>query len=300
MANLSKGWNRRGALGALAFGAWTGAGAATQPSVTLLRLRVPVEGEAAELAALSGELPLHLFLPSGAGPHPLAVLHHERRFFTGEFPHYPAMTDALLARGWAVAVPLRMGYGLLSGAGDREGVNCRRPTPGRVFMGTTAQTAAVLEGLSAHGAPIDRARVLHVGVGVGGFAALCAAHFSPQGVVGAINFGGGVGAYPERFPGEPCGVKETTRLVLSLGRAAARKDQPLPTLWLYAANDQHFALHHVDAWFRAYWQGGGRGTLHRLPAWGDDGNRLMAEGRVRWQPLLDDYLQDLPGPKRQG
>lgn len=290
-------WSRRSALAALAMapGAWA-QGAESVPQ----RLRVPLLGEYAGVANLEGDLPLDLHLPAGPGPHPLVLLHHERRYYTDGFPGYAAMTGHLLGRGWAVAVPLRAGYGEREVMGDRESLNCRRPRPDRVFLGTTVQAAAVLEGLSAHGAPIDRQCVLHVGVGVGGLAALCAAHFSPQGVVGAINFGGGVGSHPERFPGEPCGSQATARFVRQLARTAQRQSQAFATLWLYAENDRHFGPWHAQAWFGAYRGGGGRGTLHRLPAWGDDGSRLMAEGRERWQPLVDEYLQSLPKPSGAG
>ncbi len=290
-------WSRRSTLAALAFApaVW-----AQNTEVQPQRLRVPLLGENTEFANLEGDLPLDLYLPVGAGPHPLALLHHERRYYTDAFPGYAAMTDYLLGRGWAVAVPLRAGYGKRDVMGDRESLNCRRPRPDRVFLGTTVQAAAVLEGLSRHEAPIDRFRVLHVGVGVGGLAALSAAHFSPQGVVGAINFGGGVGGYAERFPGEPCGSEATARFARQLGRTAQRQSQAFSTLWLYAENDRHFGPWHAQAWFGAYRGGGGRGTFHRLPPWGDDGNRLMAEGRERWQPLVDAYLQSLPPPPGAG
>ncbi len=290
-------WSRRSTLAALAFApaVW-----AQNTEVQPQRLRVPLLGEHTGFANLEGDLPLDLHLPAGAGPHPLALLHHERRYYTDAFPGYAAMTDYLLGRGWAVAVPLRAGYGERDVMGDRESLNCRRPRPDRVFLGTTVQAAAVLEGLSRHEAPIDRFRVLHVGVGVGGLAALSAAHFSPQGVVGAINFGGGVGGYAERFPGEPCGSEATARFARQLGRTAQRQSQAFSTLWLYAENDRHFGPWHAQAWFGAYRGGGGRGTFHRLPAWGDDGNRLMAEGRERWQPWVDAYLQSLPLPPGAG
>ena len=289
--------SRRSALAALAFApcAWGDSG-----EVSPQRLRVPLLGEDAEYANLEGDLPLDLYLPGGTGPHPLALLHHERRYFTDAFPRYAAMTTYLLGRGWAVAVPLRAGYGERDEMGDRESLNCIRPRPDRVAVSTTVQAAAVLEGLSRHEAPIDRQRVLHVGVGVGGWAALCAAHYSPLGVVGAINFAGGLGAYPERFPGEPCGSETTARFARQLGRTAQRQTPGVSTLWLYAENDRHFGPRHAQAWFRAYRGGGGRGTFHRLPAWGDDGHHLMAEGRERWQPLVDDYLQSLPKPPGAG
>lgn len=263
-----------------------------------IQLRLPAAGPELEAARLAGEIPVSLFLPAGQGPFPLALIHHERRYFVGERPRYEAATRYFLAQGYAVALPLRAGYGERAEAGDRESVNCQRPQPGRLFAGTTLQAAAVLEGLSAAGQPIDRQRVLHVGVGVGGFAALSAAILSPQGVLGAINFGGGAGGYPERFPGQPCGSAALEQFARQLGRAAARHQevagQPLPSLWIYAANDRHFAPRHAWRWHLHFRRGGGRAELHQLPAWGEDGNHLFDQGRASWQPLVDEFLRGLP------
>lgn len=151
-------------------------------------LHVPLNPQAAQALAPATGIPARLQLPDGSGPFPLVYLHHERRFYTGRHPRYEAAARYFLGRGFAVVTPVRAGYGALDALGDRESLRCRRPDPGRIFASSTLQAAAVLEGLSALGQPIDRQRVLHVGVGVGGFAALSAAALSPQGVLGAVNF----------------------------------------------------------------------------------------------------------------
>lgn len=263
-----------------------------------LALRLPLSAEIAQRLDFRAELPVRLYLPSGDGPFPLVVLHHERRFYPGEHPSYPAATRYFLSRGLAVVVPARIGYGPLEAELDREYIHCPRPDPGRVFANTSLQSAAVLEGLTALGQPIDRRRVLHVGVGVGGMAALSAASLSPQGVIGAINFGGGVGGYAERFPAQPCGPKQLEVLTRRLGRAAmawqAQAGEALPTLWVYAENDLHFGPSYPRRWHAGFRRGGGQSRFEMLPAWGRDGNRLFAEGIERWQPLVDEFLNNLP------
>lgn len=265
-----------------------------------LALRVPLTGEQASNLNFEGSLPVRLYLPVGQGPFPLVYLQHERRFYPGEHPSYPAATRYFLSRGWAVVVPARIGYGPLETALDREFINCWRPDPGRVFANSTQQVAAVLEGLSALGQPIDRRRVLHVWVGVGGMAALSAASLSPQGVVGAINFGGGVGAYAERFPRQPCGHVQLETMTRRLGKAAqawtAQSGQTLPTLWIYAENDLHFGASYPRRWHTGFRRGGGQSRFEMLPAWGRDGNRLFAEGIEVWQALVDEFLNALPAP----
>lgn len=277
--------------------AW-GLSAQAALAVPAIALRLPVGEDKARQLNFLGELPVQLFLPPGSGPFPLALLQHERRFYTAEFPAYPAATAYFVERGIAVAVPARIGYGPLDGEADREWIYCPRPDPGRVFVSTSLQAAAVLEGLSQSAQPIDRQRVLHVGVGVGGLAALSAAMLSPQGVIAAINFGGGVGGYAERFPRQPCGAQQTEALCHRLGRAAAalRKagGQAPSTLWVYARNDEHFGDIYPQRWHRAFRRGGGQSRLAMVDAWGDDGNRLFADGLDRWRPLVDDFLATLP------
>jgi len=271
---------------------------AQQPEPPALALRVPLSAEFAQRLNFSAELPVRLYLPAGPGPFPLVVLHHERRFFPGEHPAYPAPTRYFLSRGFAVAVPARIGYGPLEAERDREHINCARPDPGPVFADAALQAAALLEGLTLLGQPIDRQRVLHVGVGVGGMAALSAAALSPQGVIGAINFGGGVGAHAERFPRQPCGSQQLELLTRRLGRAAdgwrAQSGNSLPTLWIYAENDLHFGASYPRRWHTGFRRGGGQSRFEMLPAWGHDGNRLFADGISVWQPLVDEFLNALP------
>ena len=61
-----------------------------------------------------------VFRPPGAGPFPLAVIAHgstQNEIRRAEFraPQYPALTEWLVARGYAVAVPQRPGHGETGG-----------------------------------------------------------------------------------------------------------------------------------------------------------------------------------------
>lgn len=83
-----------------------------------------------------------------------------------------------------------------------------------------------------------------------------------------------------------------------LGMAAQawteQQGRPLPTLWVYADNDQHFGASYPRRWNAGFQRGGGQSRFEMLPAWGVDGNRLFAEGIERWQPLVDEFLNSLP------
>src|SRR6185295_3025673 len=61
-----------------------------------------------------------VFRPQGSGPFPLAVINHgstqnEMRRAGYRLPQYTALTEWLVARGYAVAVPLRPGHGETGG-----------------------------------------------------------------------------------------------------------------------------------------------------------------------------------------
>lgn len=274
---------------ALAGAAW----ASEPPALRVRALQLPLAPALAAEIEAQGNLPVQLFLPPGEGPFPLALIHHERRFYTDDKPRYPAATAYFLAHGYAVALPQRLGYGERTDAGDREHLDCRRPNPQRLFHGSSLQTQAVLQGLAAQGQPVDTQRVVLVGAGVGGWVALSAAAAAPQGVRAVLNFGGGAGAAPEKFPGEPCGVREMAEHARALGRSAGMP----PSLWLYALNDRHFGPSAARRWHQPFSRGGARSEFHVLPAFGDDGSRLLADGLSAWKPLVDAFLLSLSRPQ---
>jgi dienelactone hydrolase len=260
-------------------------------------LHLPLAGTVAAALAPNVRLPVTLFLPPGDGPFPLALIHHGREVAkraTMPRPRFESAARFLLRKGVAVAVPQRLGYGPDLKDHDPEALDCRRGNHGEVFSALAAQSQAVLDGLEAQGVPVDRRRVLLVGVSVGGIGAVAAASLRPSGVVAAINFSGGHGGDPNTRPGEPCGSEHLRALMTRLGQAVAKNAMSsVPTLWLHAENDRHFTPAHAKRWLQAYVEAGGQAEWRLLPALGDDGHRLLSQGNDRWQPWVDAFLAPL-------
>jgi hypothetical protein len=70
-------------------------------------------------------------------------------------------------------------------------------------------------------------------------------------------------------------------------------------VWIYAQNDSFFSPALALAMHRAFVAAGGVATLHQLPAFGEDGHRLMAQrtGLPVWEPIVENFLKTLPQAK---
>lgn len=259
-------------------------------------VRVPVRVEDAFGKAVAGELPVTTFRPAGPGPFPLAVISHGRdseKRAEYKRPRFESAARYFVRKGFAVAVPLRLGYGELADAGDPEtSVSCDQPRFSPALFAAAQQILAVREFMSQQ-PDIDAGRTVLVGVSVGGIATIAATSAHVPGQVAAINFAGGHGGRPDKQPGEPCQAEQLRRLYRAYGEGNARVAPATPTLWVYAENDHYFGPGHARRWAAAYADGGGRVDLRVLPAFGEDGHKLFTTGNDVWQPLVDEFLRPL-------
>ena len=256
-------------------------------------LRVPVTVQDAYGRDVAGDLLVTTFKPRGPGPFPLLIISHgrssDKRSEYGR-QRYESAARFFVRKGFAVAVPLRLGYGELAGQGDPESSqSCAQPRYAPALAAAAQQIVAVAQALAAQ-PDVDGSRLVLVGQSVGGIATLAVAAVRPAGLVAAINFAGGHGGRPTEHRGEPCQPAQLKRLFESYGEANAKGDAPTPTLWIYTENDHYFAPQHSRSWAEAYREGGGQVDYRLLPAMGDDGHRLFAAANDVWQPLVDEFL----------
>jgi dienelactone hydrolase len=248
---------------------------------------VPVDGGAEQFL-----LETTVYRPSGPGPFPLVTINHGKprpgaTDPSAMRPGFGAAAHWFIDRGFAVAVPMRPGYGRSSGPiSDTAG-----PCSDRDYFATALKTGANMEGVIAYlrnQSFVDRSRVVVVGQSYGGLGALGVAYDKPEGVIGIVNFAGGAGS---NRPGEICSGRE--RLVAAIGRLGERNI--LPQIWLYAANDHYFEPNLAHAMVEAY-RTGSRApvTFVDLPAFGDDGHFTFARGDPGiWAAPVDRYLASL-------
>ena len=242
---------------------------------------------------------VRLCRPPGPGPAPLAVINHGSPANAAERPALrPAGCGSeavrwFTARGWAVALPLRRGYGATGGAWAEAYGTCRDPDFVAAGRETARDIAAAIG--AAAGLPGIRADgVLVVGQSAGGWGALALAADPPPGVAAVVNMAGGRGGWAGGMPNANCRPDRLAAAAGTFGRTARR-----PTLWLYTANDSFFAPPLAAAMHGAFTTAGGTARLVSLPAWGADGHDLFfgRGGSATWGPVLAAFLAEAGLPR---
>ncbi|MEK8053541.1 alpha/beta fold hydrolase [Ideonella sp. DXS22W] len=255
-------------------------------------LQVPVSVVDAWGKAVEQPITVTLFHEAAArAPRPLLLLNHGRapkaadRAAMGR-ARYSAVVPWLVAQGFTVAVPTRIGYGV-SGGPDVEdsGAACDRKNYPPGYRAAATQTLAVVQALQDR-PEVQPGRTVVMGQSYGGATAVAVAALNPPGVVAAINVAGGGGGNPETQPQRPCATPQLERLFAEYGRTAR-----LPMLWIYTENDQFFGPAYPRAWFAAFREAGGRAEFTQFPPHGDDGHSLFTRFPKVWQPRVAEFLR---------
>jgi dienelactone hydrolase len=252
--------------------------------------RVPVTVALSNGQPHTGTMVVTHFRPAGPGPFPVVVFSHGRGVDRGETARWRALllVRYLTRRGFAVLVPTRIGYGELGQVVDPEAAGpCARAEYRPALANITAQIDGAV-GFARTLPWVDGNRVVLAGVSYGGFGTLAAGAHSIPGVIGAINFVGGMGGSPKTRPGEPCQGTAIATIAAELG-AKSR----VPTLWLYADNDAFWGREWPRRWFDAYAAAGGNARFASFAEVEDDGHRLLSRGFQLWRPVVDRFIGSL-------
>jgi len=230
-----------------------------------------------------------VFRPQGAGPFPLAVIGHgstqnEIRRAGFRQPQYAALTEWLVARGYAVAVPLRPGHGETGGPYYEAQGGCANADFAKAGQGAASSIEAAIDFL-ARQAFVRKTGAVALGHSAGGWGALALSTHALRPLAGVAAFAPGLGGRVDDAAGKNCAPDRLVAAARTYGEKAR-----VPALWLTAENDSYFppalSKRMVDA-FRA---GGGRVTYELLPAVGSDGHELMLAPATAWGPLLERFL----------
>lgn len=252
-------------------------------------VRVHVTVKDAFNKEITGDVLVTTFRPQGPGPFPLVVMNHGRPGAAALRAQDPRQRFEPIARffirkGFAVAVPQRLGYGVSASAGDPEHLtSCENPRYQPAGDAAAVQVLAVVAHMRKE-ADIDPNRLVIMGDSVGGFTTVATAATKPDGLVAAINIAGGNGGNPVT-PGNPCKAH-----LLESTFAAWGKTATAPMLWMYSENDQYFNPKNARAWFDAFTKAGAKAEFKLMPPFGDDGHALLVRANDLWQPVVDEFL----------
>jgi dienelactone hydrolase len=230
--------------------------------------------------------------PKGRGPFGVVVLNHgvgatrEARLLESPqfFLHSAA---AFAARGYAVVMPLRRGFGETGGDYAESPGSCGDPD---FRHGERAAAADVLAAYTfARKLPyVDPGRMILAGQSAGGVVALYAASQSPPGLQAVIAFAAGRGADAAGKPGVPCAAKALGKLFAEMGRSIK-----VPALLYYAENDLYFGPATARMWYGRLHEGDANAELVVQPAFESNGHFVFTDpdGERSWLPAVEDFLR---------
>jgi dienelactone hydrolase len=231
--------------------------------------------------------------PPGAGPHKLAVINH------GSPPvadHRPTMEPIgcaheaarwFLERGFAIAVPMRRGYGRTGGRWMENYGTCAEPDFHRAGLTSANDVQAAVA--YARALPFARKdAVVVVGQSAGGWATVALSSRNPD-VAALINFAGGRAGRQNNRPNNNCAP---AKLIEAAGRFGATAR--LPMLWIYTPNDSYLAPEITKPMHDAYVRAGGLARFAFMPEFGSDGHFLFGGrgGSRIWGPVVETYLAE--------
>jgi dienelactone hydrolase len=250
---------------------------------------------------LTVEMTAEIFKPQGKEPFPVVVYSHGRSSTAQERADIKEVIprDYLrfwLSHGFAVVAPMRPGYGRTGGqdrefpghAWDSKG-NCTKTPNFRNVMNVASPTVlAVIDWLHKQ-AWANTSSLVLTGNSVGGILTVAVGSQNLDGVVGFINFAGGIGGNPSLSPGKSCDPNQLRDMYATYG-----KNAKVPSLWMYAENDQFWGPEMPKGWHSAFALGGSSSELVTTSTLtGQDGHDLVFFGKHLWEKPVEAFVRRL-------
>jgi dienelactone hydrolase len=236
-----------------------------------------------------------LFRPPGEGPFRLAVIAHastQNVISRAQMrqPEYRSLASWLVARGYAVLVPERLGHGATGGDYLEDQHGCDEAD--YLHSGRATREAISVAFNYLRGQPfIRRDGAVIIGHSAGGWGALALANADPAEISSIIVFAPGRGGQANGLPNQICAPHTLLAAANEFGHGAR-----IPVSWLVAANDSYFPLDFSRKLAEAFRAGGGKVDFRALPAYDGEGH-WMAEtdnGIKLVAPELDRLLKAQP------
>jgi CubicO group peptidase (beta-lactamase class C family) len=250
---------------------------------------VPVEVTNPDGRPLSQTVKVTIFRDDQTPRAPFLILNHGRSSDAAIRQRVSARPFAdnaryLVSRGFAVFVPIRIGYGATGGPDVESSGPCRDRRYREVYDAGVRQVLAVIAYAKSQ-AYVDPERGLVAGQSFGGTMAIGLAAEGVPGVRAAVNFAGGGGGRPKTHPGQPCDPDKLQALFAHYGGQAR-----IPTLWVYSENDQYWGPELPRKWHSAFTTAGGEGRFVQIPAFKADGHSSFTGQPQAWKPAFEAFL----------
>lgn len=232
-----------------------------------------------------------LFRPEGKGPFRLALIAHastQNRLRRAQMPQpeYPALTAALVARGFAVVIPQRLGHGKTGGPYLEDQEGCDNADYAMSAQSTAESISTAMSFMRAQPFIRKDAAVV-IGHSAGGWGALSLVDQSPKNIAAIIAFAPGRGGRKEDRSNTICAPEKLIAAATDYGDGAK-----VPLTWFVAQNDSYFPPEFSKQMADAFIAAGGKADFLVLPPVGDEGH-FLAE--TRDQALMESLLSAANG-----
>lgn len=219
-----------------------------------------------------------LFRPPGKGPFRLAVIAHastQNRLARAQMPQpeYAALASVLVARGFAVLVPQRLGHGKTGGPYLEDQEGCEAAEYAMSARSTAEAITTALTFMRTQPFVRKDASVI-VGHSAGGWGALALTDRSPKDISAIVVFAPGRGGRADDRAGNICAPEKLIAAATEFG-----EDARVPVTWLVAENDSYFPPEFSKRMSDAFIEAGDDKVDFRvLPAFGNEGHWLAEAG----------------------
>lgn len=226
-----------------------------------------------------------IFKPPGDGPFPVLFMNHGK---DGGDAHrqararYPVISREFVKRGYAVVIPMRMGFA--DSGGSYVNSHCQARENGEDQASSLYFAMAyVMKQPWA-----DQQHVVIGGQSHGGLTAIAAGSHNISGVRGVINFAGGVNSRSH------CDWQAALVDAFKAYGAVSTT----PSIWFYGANDHHFGPKLAADMYAAYTGAGGKAQLVAYGPFKRDAHGMSSspDGVAIWLPETTRFLQSVGMP----
>jgi dienelactone hydrolase len=233
-----------------------------------------------------------VFRPPGNGPFPLAVVNHgstQNELQRGALraPEYAALTEWLIARGYAVAVPQRPGHGRTGGPYYEDQGGCAGADYRKSGVNTAGSIAATIDFMKLQKFVL-KTGVIALGQSAGGWGVIALASQPLPSLKAVVAFSAGRGGRVDGVAGSNCAPERMLAAAHQFGEKSR-----VPSLWFYAKNDGYFPPELSRQIVEAYRMGGGRAEYRLLPEVGADGHDFIQDRNAvaLWGPVVERFLK---------